>query len=188
MAPTTTLGGIDMKLYVGATLLFAAGAALSAQPALSQSAAGGAHGAGATASPQQMNRTGFPNLPSTVDPAAVAPAPGPVTKPADKQQQGATGAPGKADSDVYRANAFAIKKDAKAPAGGPKQEPSKAPLPAGYAYDANGRIGFLGGGDAGGKTGNGGALPTLSSKDASLSHYLADKDLGPVKAGTNAGR
>ena len=36
---------------------------------------------------------------------------------------------------------------------GAKQEPSKAPLPPGYAYDANGRIGFVGGTDAGGKTG-----------------------------------
>jgi hypothetical protein len=137
-------GGIHMKFYAATSLFVITGVALSAQPALSQSAMGGAPGGGAMA-PQPRMAAPPPQAPAFI-PNTSAMIPSPMTGAPQGMPTAsgkATGEPGKAKSDVYRANAFAIK-DAKAPAGGPKQAPSKAPLPSGYAYDANGRIGFVG--------------------------------------------
>ena len=79
--------------------------------------------------------------------------------------QSAAGKPGNGPASVVRGNIFG---DGGALANGAaKQEPSKAPLPAGYAYDANGRIGFVGNA--------GGSASTVKTWDAPAGGWQSSK-------------
>jgi hypothetical protein len=149
-----------MKLNASAASIFVlAGVALSSQPALSQSAMGGAPG-GPTMAPAPV-RQAPTDIPS--------PAPAASTNLLTPMNNGLSARPraaGISENESPRPSDRNLPVANGTTGNGLKQEPSKAPLPPGYAYDANGRIGFVG--NANEKTG-GGTAPSIVYPPA-LSH------------------
>ena len=143
-----------------ASIVVLAGIALSLQPALSQSAMGGAPG-GPTMAPAPVRQA--PNLTPSPAPAASTNLLTPMNNGLSATPRAAgiseNESPRPSDRTLPVANGTTSN-------GGSKQEPSKAPLPPGYAYDANGRIGFVG--NANEKT-DGGTAPSIVYPPA-LSH------------------
>lgn len=147
-----------------ASIFVLAGISLSSQPALSQSAMGGAPAVTPAPAPRLAPT---PRAPAVMPNASVT-APTPSTTGAGIKFEGTTNVEP------------LLNNSAKASGGGARQEPSKAPLPSGYAYDATGRIVFVGT-DATGKTG--GAAPGISeSWSESVRNGMVTKDTGKQSA------
>jgi hypothetical protein len=143
-----------MKLNASvASMIVLAGMALSAQPALSQSATGapGAPGAAPQSrmapaptapTPANPNDASISTTRSNIrhgnaisaDPGTSAPTPVPPANPNDSLVN-------TSHSNIRHSGQNRTVNPSTTEQ---KQEPSKAPLPSGYAYDANGRIGLVG--------------------------------------------